>query len=92
MSFNFWGILLVLVVISVLFNELVAFVNKTTKGDHPLAAVEVVFGVFYTVGGAWLIDGNCIKLWTLLWCFVASGVPMIVGDVTRWLGRMGRIL
>lgn len=80
--------MVILVIASTLFNELVALVNKRTKGSHPLAAVEVVFGTAYTIAGAWLVDGECIHIWTLFWCFVASGTPMIAGDVARWLGRI----
>lgn len=68
---------------SILYNEWVAKVNTVSNGDHPLAAAEVSVGVLYTLFGAWLVDGSCLNVWTILWCFVASGSPMIFGDVFR---------
>lgn len=72
---------------SVIYNEWVALVNHRSHGDHPLAAAEVAVGVLYTMVGAWLVDGGCIRVETILICFVASGTPMIIGDVMRWMMR-----
>ena len=87
-AWELWQVAVILAGVSVLYNEAVALVNKRTGGNHPLAAAEVVIGTMYTIAGAWLVDGDCVHLWTLFWCFVASGTPMIVGDVTRWLEGM----
>lgn len=51
---------------------------------HPLTALQVTVGVAVTLAGAWLADGECIQFVTLIACFAASGVPMIVGDIRRW--------
>ncbi len=72
---------------SIFFNEWVAMVNRRSNGDHPLAAAQVAVGVLYTITMAWAVDGERIGIWTMLWCFVASGSPMLVGDVARWIGR-----
>lgn len=76
-------VLLILFSGSILYNEAVAKVNTVSNGDHPLAAAEVAVGVLYTLFGAWLVDGECLGIWTILWCFVASGSPMLIGDIFR---------
>lgn len=88
MNWPLYWVAMILFVVSLAFNELVGLVNIRTKGVHPLAAAEVALGTIYTLGGVWLVDGDCISIWTLLFCFVASGTPMIAGDVFRWLGRV----
>lgn len=75
--------LLILFSGSILYNEAVATVNVKSKGDYPLAAAAVAVGVMYTLFAAWLVDGTCMSIWTILWCFVASGSPMLAGDVFR---------
>ena len=85
-----WPIAIVaacLVIGSIIYNEWVALVNHRSHGDHPLAAAEVAVGVFYTLLGAWLVDGMCLRVETILICFIASGTPMLVGDIMRWMVR-----
>jgi len=82
-----WG-LVILVSVSFIFDIVVVGpINARSRGDHPLAAAEVALGTLYTILVAWTVDGHNINIWTLLWCFVASGSPMIVGDVARWISR-----
>ena len=80
-------VMLILFSMSILFNEAVGKINDVSEGQHPLAAVAVAVGVLYTILGAWMVDGDCMSIWTIAWAFLASGSPMIAGDILRWLER-----
>ena len=58
--------------------------NTNGAKKHPLTAIQVSIGVLVTIGGAWLVDGDCMTVSTLLLCFAASGLPMTIGDIGRW--------
>lgn len=83
-----WMVYIALVVVSLAYNQIVSYVNRETDGVHPLASLGVAIGVLYTIMGATIIDGTVINVMTLIWCFGASGTPMILGDVARWIFRL----
>jgi len=70
------------------YNALTDWVHVATKSASPWTSFLVVGGILYTIGGAVLVDGwATINVFTLLACFAASGLPMVVGDVLRYLRR-----
>ena len=81
---------------SVVLNALVDWLKAKTGGRHPLTSFLVVVGVSYTVAVALLIDYGKYPVgdqWYVSWqtlfeCFAISGIPMIAGDVGRWLRTM----
>ena len=85
-----WMVLTILFAMSVVYNEMIAKVNKESEGNHPLAAAAVAVGVLFTVFGAYLLGAPWECIWLIMICFVASGTWMIVGDVGRWLARRKR--
>lgn len=98
MDISLTGAIVVSIVLSYVLNEVVNILRRETKGAHPLTSILVVIGVLYTLVLAYMVDGfsqshlTCgregwLQWTTLLTLFVASGVPMIVGDVMRWLKR-----
>ena len=90
MNWPLWMVFVGLFGVSIAFNECVGIINKRSGNNHPLASFGVVIGTSYTIAGAWLADGDSIGVWTLFLCFVASGLPMIMGDILRWLSRVPR--
>lgn len=61
------------------------------RGDRagwlePYTALTVVTGVLYTLAGVWAVDRKAAVL--AFWMFVASGTPMIAGDLERYLERV----
>ena len=80
-------ILLSLFALSWVHNEIINLVHESTKGSNPWTAFFVVAGTLYTIGAAYLIDGPDINIWTLFFCYVASGSPMIIGDMVRYYRR-----
>jgi hypothetical protein len=61
------------------------------RGDRagwlePYTALTVVAGVLYTLAGVWAVDRKAAVL--TFWAFVASGAPMIAGDLERYLERV----
>jgi hypothetical protein len=83
------GILIALVVVSVWFNGWIdAFLDNDPLGGYN--AVFTVLGVVYTLIGAGLVVGllfgwqiALIAVGSVLVCFMASGVPMWLGDMRR---------
>ena len=67
----------------VFYNRLVAHVNRK-HGEHGYTSLLVVFGVFITLVTLSTRIGviNTLKIAA---GFVASGLPMILGDATRYL-------
>jgi len=53
---------------------------------EPYTALTVVAGVLYTLAGVWTVDRKAAVL--AFWMFVASGTPMIAGDLERYLERV----
>ncbi len=79
-----WIVYVGLIAISWVHDEIINLVNDATGGKSPWTAFFVVAGVLYTILAAYLIDGPQINVWTLLFCFAASGLPMTIGDVVRY--------
>ena len=68
----------------IVFNALVSYTHERFGGKSPLTATFVVFGVGVTLFGAlFLVPWPYIVIVCL--CFVASGLPMWVGDLARYL-------
>ena len=75
-------ILLTLAVFGCIYNRWVESLEK--KGhDRGYMSLIVSLGCAVTLAGAGLIVGLKPVLWALA-CFVASGVPMIVGSISRY--------
>lgn len=64
------------------YNALMHYLDGKKDG---YTAFLVVAGVLITLGGAALISWQAAVL--CLVCFVASGIPMIVGDIYRAIKR-----
>jgi hypothetical protein len=79
-----WIVYVCLFALSWVHNELINLVHDETDGHNPWTAFFVVAGVLYTIAAAYLIDGEYINIWTLFFCYVASGTPMIIGDMVRY--------
>ena len=77
--------LIVLHLVSWGYNALVAWLEK--KGYHDgFVSLMVVLGVGYTVlATAWIIGPQALVTLTL--AFVASGTPMIVGSIARYIAE-----
>jgi hypothetical protein len=71
------AVVLVLALFSWLYNGLM----NRRKGENVYTAIYVVGGVTVTLFGAALISWKAALL--VLVCFMASGVPMIIGDMVR---------
>ena len=69
----------------VAYNALVAYLEREVP-EHGYTAFLVVGGVMATLIGAAFIVGLTSTLLIGL-CFIASGLPMIIGSVWRWLRR-----
>lgn len=65
------------------YNEFVAKLEEE-KRERGFLAVLVIFGTAVTLAGAWLLIGkdNTLKV---LGCFIASGTPMTVGSISRYM-------
>ncbi len=89
---SLWAGLTGLFLISIVHNAGVDFLRQKSHGVNPYTSLLVVLGVAYTVVAALLIDygkypaGNdwFLSWQTLIMCFVASGVPMVWGDIARY--------
>ena len=86
-SGKMWIVLVLLFAASVVFNEIVERINRESKGDHPLAAAGVVVGVAFTLVGVYFLGVPWEYILLVILAFVATGTPMLVGDVGRWLAR-----
>lgn len=86
--------LVALLIFGTIYNFIADAIHESSDGKNPWVAWEVVGGtVFTAVVARWLVYGS--KLATpaeatdvvdiILLCFVASGIPMIIGDALRYL-------
>lgn len=67
----------------ILYNWFVAWLQR--KGyDEGYTALLVAVGVMFTLAGASCLVGIQAII-IITWCFVASGTPMILGDVWRYV-------
>lgn len=91
-SATFWtifGLFLALTfAVSVLFDRVITWL-KQHGYDEGYVSLEVVFGVGYTLAAAtlflWLVGADLLPVLVLVAFFAASGLPMIVGDIARYV-------
>lgn len=72
-----------LVGFGVFYNRIVAYTNRK-YGQHGYTSLLVVFGVFVTLA-ALSVRIGAINTLRITAGFVASGLPMILGDTSRYL-------
>ena len=75
-------ILAALALFGVIYNHWVAQLENNGH-DRGYMAFIVAAGVLVTLLGATFLVGVEVAVWTLL-CFVASGLPMIAGSISRY--------
>ena len=75
-----------LFVLSLLYDRLVIRRGDRQGWLEPFTALTVVAGVLYTLAAVWAVDRKAAVV--TFWAFVASGTPMILGDLERYLERV----
>ena len=83
------AVLLLLLMGGVLYNWLVDYSQRQLPRVHGLTAWLVVGGVLWTLVGLLLLTDRHTFFLALL-CFVASGLPMIIGSMVRYWRTGGR--
>ena len=89
MSVDLWIVLVSLFAFAWVYDlYVVTPMNHDGAKRHPLTAIQVVIGVGITLAGAYAAMWDCMTpewaVGVVVACFVASGTPMIIGDVRRW--------
>ncbi len=79
---SFWIVVPVLFVISVLYNQQIDKLERRGR-MQAFTWLSVVIGVGYTLIGVVFLIGWAATLLVLI-AFIASGVPMIWGDIRRF--------
>jgi hypothetical protein len=76
-------VLSLLLAFGISYNEFVAKLEEEGR-EHGFLAFLVIFGTAITLAGAWTLIGkdNTLKV---LACFVASGTPMTIGSISRYM-------
>ena len=74
-----------LFILSLLYDRLVIRRGDRQGWLEPFTAFSVVAGVLYTLAAVWAFDRRAAR--AAFWAFVASGTPMILGDLERYLER-----
>lgn len=76
-------VLSLLLAFGISYNEFVATLEEE-KRERGFLALLVIFGTAITLAGGWLLIGrdNALKV---IACFIASGTPMTVGSVARYM-------
>jgi hypothetical protein len=82
---RFWVVAVGLFALSLLYDRGVIRRGDRQGWLEPYTAFSVVAGVLYTLAGVWAVDRKAAVL--TFWAFVASGTPMIAGDLERYLER-----
>lgn len=77
------AILVALFVTGLGYNKFVEYVQAQLPDRHGVTAFLVVGGVMITLTGFLILAGLSNYLLALK-CFIASGVPMIIGSVKRF--------
>lgn len=77
------AVLVALFVTGLGYNKFVEYVQAQLPNRHGVTAFLVVGGVMITLTGFLILAGLSNYLLALK-CFIASGVPMIVGSVKRF--------
>lgn len=83
---RFKWVVVILFGISLLYDRGVIRRGDRAGWLEPYTAFTVVAGVLYTLAGVWAVDRKAAVL--TFWAFVASGTPMILGDLERYLERV----
>ena len=83
------GALAGLMVFGVVYNALVAWMERQGHTEGYVAFL-VALGVAVTLLGWGLITRHWQDVLLLLCCFVASGTPMLLGSVTRYMAQRAR--
>lgn len=78
------AILVGLALFGVVFDQVVARLGKIPGGHEGFTALLVVIGVAVTLSALWPLIGT-EAYFTLVAGFVCSGVPMIAGNVARYV-------
>lgn len=90
------GVYVLLFLVSLAYNEVVAWLDDVTSDDHPLGGIMVAGAVLYTLIAAYVLDGftppadepnGWIRWDTLIETFLVSGAPLMWGSVGRWLEK-----
>jgi hypothetical protein len=79
-----WGVFWMLLAFGTLYNALVAWAEREGYTEGYLSLVVAV-GVAVTLGGFAILSIDAALL--ALVCFAASGTPMIIGSIWRYLRR-----
>lgn len=74
-----------LFILSLLYDRLIIRRGDRQGWLEPYTALTVVAGVLYTLAAVWAFDRRAARAAFL--AFVASGTPMIIGDLERYLER-----
>ena len=84
-----WRVLALLFCAGILYNAVVDYVQRQLPDRHGVTAWLVVVGVGWTLVGLLILTDTKTFLLAVL-CFMASGSPMIVGSMARYLRQMQR--
>lgn len=84
-----WPVYLLLFVGGVLYNWLVEYSQRQLPRVHGLTAWLVVVGVLGTLIGYMMLDG-ARPFVKVLFCFVLTGTPMVLGSMLRYWRSGGR--
>ena len=88
MNYETWQVLALLVCGGILYNALVEYVQGQLPNRHGVTAWLVVGGVGWTLVGLLLLTDLKTFMLALL-CFMAAGLPMILGSMRRYLLKVG---
>ena len=88
MNYETWQVLALLVCGGILYNALVEYVQEQLPCQHGVTAWLVAGGVGWTLVGVLLLTDLRTFMLALL-CFMASGSPMILGSMRRYLRVRG---
>jgi divalent metal cation (Fe/Co/Zn/Cd) transporter len=79
-----WAVIFFLVAVGTIYNLFIAWVEKRGYLDG-FTSLAVAGGVVFTLIGIAVIDWKAALL--CLVCFVASGTPMIIGSLARYVSK-----
>ena len=79
-----WAVMLALTIFGIAYNSLVAYLERRGYAEGFLSLI-VAAGVFVTLAGLAVLSWQAALL--ALVSFTASGTPMIVGSIIRYLQK-----
>lgn len=80
-------VFLLLLIFGGLYNQLVAFLERQGYLEGYLSLI-VAAGVFITLIGVSILSWEVALI--ILVCFIASGTPMIIGSITRYIHQRAK--